>query len=121
MLHRCNTARGAIGRNYRERGISVCERWSKYENFLADMGERPTGMTLERENVNGNYEPDNCIWATMKTQQNNRRNNRRIAHDGQDLTVAQWAELRGWSRHLIYGRLRNGWGEIDAITRQPGQ
>lgn len=64
--------------DYGGRGITVCIRWLNYLNFLADMGERPLGMTLDRINNNGSYELGNCRWATRKQQQANRRNSRKL-------------------------------------------
>ena len=73
MLQRCNNPKHHAWARYGGRGVSVCHRWHTFENFLADMGERPNGKTLDRfPNNDGNYEPSNCRWATPKQQVNNR-------------------------------------------------
>lgn len=73
MLQRCTNPKRDKYEYYGGRGIKVCERWLTFENFYADMGERPEGWSLDRMDVNGNYEPGNCKWATKKEQANNRR------------------------------------------------
>lgn len=94
MLARCQIQSASGYENYGGRGISVCKRWNEFENFLADMGEPAIGMTIERNDNNGNYEPENCRWATRLEQGENKRNNRVIDYAGASMTVA------GWSRHL---------------------
>ncbi len=71
--NRCFNKNNKDYMHYGGRGITMCERWSKFENFLADMGEKPKGLTLDRINNDGNYEPGNCRWATYVVQNNNQR------------------------------------------------
>ncbi len=106
MKGRCYNPRHKKFRIYGGRGIIVCKRWlNSFETFLADMGPRPSGMSLERKNTNGNYEPSNCVWATQKTQQNNRRNNRMLEADGKRLTATQWSKITGISPQRILCRI----------------
>ena len=74
MIRRCEAVSDVGYKGYGARGIKVCERWLKFENFLADMGERPAGMTLDRIDNDGGYEPNNVRWATRQQQRLNQRN-----------------------------------------------
>lgn len=73
LIQRCTNPNRPDSHNYGGRGITVCERWKSFENFLADMGERPENTSIDRINVNGNYEPSNCCWATASEQNGNQR------------------------------------------------
>jgi hypothetical protein len=73
MWTRCTNPRQRGAKHYVSRGITVCERWASFENFLADMGEAPPRCSIDRKDVNGNYEPGNCRWATYRTQARNSR------------------------------------------------
>jgi hypothetical protein len=108
MKKRCTSPRDPAFHNYGGRGIRVCKRWLKFENFLADMGECPLGLELERKNNNGNYSPSNCRWATHKEQANNRRTNRWLTYRGLTLTVTQWAERLGLNPITVAVRLHRG-------------
>jgi hypothetical protein len=116
MKSRCFNPANHKYKDYGARGIKVCEWWLKFENFFADMGARPSGMTIERKDNDGNYEPTNCKWATREEQQNNRRANVLLTARGKTLTLAQWLVVPGANRlTTIRGRLTRGWGHEDAI------
>jgi len=106
--------------NYKQRGITVCERWQSFENFLADMGERPDGTSLDRyPDYNGNYEPGNCRWATQKEQVNNTNRNVYISVNGVTKTQSQWAEITGLREETISARMKRGWSKEAAVTTLP--
>lgn len=117
MRARCLNSATLYYFNYGGRGIKVCERWSDYRNFLADMGERPVGMTLDRIDNDGDYSPENCRWATRIEQMNNSRINRLITVNGVRLTVAQASRRTGIATTVIHRRLGLGWPEEMAATR----
>lgn len=103
---------------YGGRGIRVCERWRRsFENFYADMGPKPTPRhSIDRIDVNGDYTPDNCRWATPKEQMRNRRASRLLTYGGQTLCVSEWAERFGVAPGIIYNRLAYGWTVERALT-----
>jgi len=115
MLARCRNPRNAAYADYGGRGIQVCIRWHDFELFLADMGERPDGMTLDRRDNDLGYYKSNCRWATVKVQQNNRRVCHYVTIDGDTKTVTQWSELSGVQRETIYARLRVGKSPKEAV------
>lgn len=116
MLSRCNKPNNKSYKRYGGRGIKVCERWYKFENFLEDMPGWTEGLTLDRINVNGNYEPENCRWATLEEQGNNKRNNRVITIDGVSKTLAQWSKSSGLPVTTIFNRLQRGVPAKEATT-----
>lgn len=101
---------------YVARGISVCLRWRSFEAFLADMGERPAGTTLDRIDNEGNYRPGNCRWATPTEQGRNRRSCLRVLFRGRERTIAEIAELTGLPRPMLYDRIDRGWPHADIAT-----
>ncbi len=110
MIERCENRRSKTYSDYGARGIKVCDRWREsFENFLSDMGPRSPGMTIERNDNDGDYCPENCRWATRKEQNNNKRNSRVLECNGKRQTVARWSEELGISSKTIFTRLYNGW------------
>jgi hypothetical protein len=104
--------------SYILKGISVCDRWiNSFENFLEDVGDRPRNTTLDRINNNGNYEPNNCRWASPKTQRRNSDAIREITVDNETMIVTDWAAKLGTNAAAIIKRINRGWSERDAVLR----
>jgi hypothetical protein len=117
MRQRCSNPRNGQFHNYGARGIAVCERWSSFENFLSDMGPRPSAAhSLERRDNDRNYEPGNCCWATALEQGNNTRKRRLLAYDGLNQSIAEWARQTGIGRRTLMARLRLGWSVERTLT-----
>lgn len=103
---------------YGGRGISLCERWNKFENFIEDMGQPPTSFhSIDRINVNGNYEPGNCRWATAKEQARNKRNSILIDINGQIRPLKEWCDLLGKDYKLVWAHIRQQGKSIEQALR----
>ena len=110
MKQRCTNPKSQSFHRYGGRGIGICKRWELFDNFIADMGPRPTARhTIERNNNDGSYEPSNCRWATSLEQGRNRSTNVRITYNGVTLTMVDWARKLGISKHALWNRLKKGW------------
>ena len=123
MIERCYSVNNKSFADYGARGIRVCDRWLKgigsrggLECFIADMGERPHGLTLERKDNEKSYEPDNCEWASRKRQGRNKRNNRIVSYNGRSQSVSAWAEECGVPYFTLIQRLNRGWTLARAIA-----
>lgn len=115
-----DVVRRALGRKsrdlYAERGITICERWRSYENFLHDMGECPPGLSIDRIDNDGSYEPGNCRWATAKEQNRNKRSTIIVNYKGQDIPLRELAERQNISaRALRYRIVELGWSAEKAV------
>ena len=114
---RCNNPKNPKYKDYGGRGITVCERWDVFANFLADMGRKPSAIhSIDRIDVNGNYEPGNCRWATRKEQANNCRSNHEITFQGRTKNLTQWSEETGLPYLTLLMRIRRGWTAELALT-----
>lgn len=121
IVSRCRIKSATGFANYGGRGIDVCDRWLSYDNFLADMGDRPShAHSIDRIDCNGNYDPENCRWATRVEQNRNTRRNRLVSANGQTKCIAEWASIAGISEATIRGRLDRGWDASKAVTAAGG-
>lgn len=122
MMRRCYDRGSVSYKTYGAKGIVVCPRWfgvENFPNFLADMGDRPHGHTLERLNSSGDYEPNNCVWATPAAQARNVSTNRRFTLDGETRILKDWSSLFGVSSTTILDRISRGWDVRSAICTPP--
>lgn len=123
MKYRCNNPNCLAYKNYGGRGIRVCDEWNNsflsFSEWAGTAGYKE-GLSLDRIDVNGDYSPDNCRWATVKTQTNNQRNNHLLEFNGEIHTVSEWSEITGISRSTICCRLKCGWS-IDDTLKKPVQ
>lgn len=120
MRGRCNNPKADRYPRYGGRGITVCDRWqTSFENFLADMGPRPPGTTLDRKNNDGNYEPGNCRWATRTEQESNKSTSLTLMVAGERLHVSEVARRNGVKPDTAFKRILNGWPIENAVSRQP--
>lgn len=109
MHARCNRSGEQNYKYYGGRGITVCQQWKSFAAFLRDMGVAPEGHTIERIDVNGDYEPSNCKWLLARLQNRNTRRVRMIEFRGQSKCLAEWAEDYGITYNLLRDRLNRGW------------
>jgi hypothetical protein len=117
MRDRCKRETHHAFDKYGGRGITVCDRWETFQAFLQDMGPRPSNThSLDRIDVNGNYEPSNCRWATDEEQRNNKRTNVFLELDGKRMTIAQWSRFLMIPYHVIQARRSSGWDDSKILS-----
>lgn len=116
MMNRCRNIKDISYKNYGGRGITVCERWTNYSNFISDMGQAPEGCSLDRIDNNGNYEPGNCKWSTVSEQSRNKRSNRIISFQGKSQALIDWAREIGIDQASLRERL-DKWSIQDSLTK----
>ena len=118
MVQRCHNPNSGGYPRYGGRGISVCDRWRESShNFIEDMGPKPgPGYSIERNDNNGNYEPDNCRWATRTEQNRNTSRNVFVEHNGKQITISELSSLTGIHVETIRSRVKNT-SEEGSLTR----
>ena len=119
MKQRCNNKKNQQYKNYGGRGIKYCQEWNNFEKFYewSKNNGYAENLTIDRIDVNGNYEPTNCRFITIKEQNRNKRNNVKIYYNGQEKCISEWAELFGIKKGLLYGRLKRGWTIERALNK----
>lgn len=120
MKARCDRETCTGYRHYGGRGITYDPRWANFEEFYQDMGPRPSvHHSLDRIDVNGNYESSNCQWATGDQQRNNTRRSHYLTYEGKTLTVRQWADLKGMNYLTLLNRINTYHWTVDEALETP--
>lgn len=119
MKQRCLNPNSTRYADYGGRGITVCERWLSFENFLADMGVAPDGLTLDRVDNEKGYSPDNCVWNTYANQNKNSRRAKLVTIGKRTMCINDWCRLIGLSYCSYKQRIKNGWSQEQALTKPP--
>lgn len=119
MYRRCNLPSQSSYPLYGGRGISVCERWRTFDNFVADMGEPAEGMSLDRIDSNGNYEPGNCRWVPLDAQMRNKRCNVNLTFQGETMCLAEWARKVGLKPKTLRARIYDHGLSVEAALTAP--
>jgi len=120
MIRRCSSRKRKDWRLYGGKGVRVCRRWRRsFAAFLADLGERPSSKhSIDRRDGTKGYSPDNCRWATMKEQANNKVNNRRLTHNGVTRTLSRWADATGIHLGTLSQRVLAGWPVERVLSKE---
>jgi hypothetical protein len=116
MIQRCTNPNNSAWKDYGGRGITVCDRWRVFQNFVDDMGVPEKGLTIERRDVNGSYCIENCEWATTAQQARNTRRNKKVEWNGKTQCLADWGDELGMNHRILGQRLRSGWSVEKAFT-----
>lgn len=121
MKQRCSNPKNTNYKHYGKRGITVCKEWLNFKPFYnwALSNGYEDSLSIDRIDVNGNYEPNNCRWVDNKTQSLNRTNNRIININGEDKTLTEWCDIYNIDKKLVYDRLERDWDEVRAIITPP--
>lgn len=109
IRQRCTNPNNPDYKNYGGRGIGLCERWEEFSSFLADMGEKPDGYSIERVDLNKHYEPSNCKWIPIGEQSRNRRMNKTIVVNGEPMLMIDAAKAVGIKYATLKRRVAKGW------------
>lgn len=117
VVQRVTNPNGRESQHYFHKGIDMDPRWLSFENFYADMGDRPEGKSIERVDNDKGYWSWNCVWATSEEQNNNTSRNRRVTFNGVEMNMTRACRAAGINAGTVYKRLKMGFSMDDALTK----